>query len=200
MNVKRFSNKYIMRNIKKLVLLISVCIFSFLITACTTNPIQQNTNYPNNIKFVDKNKKIIFELDRKKYHICGNFSESRLFCIGIKTGINVDKAEEVYSNVLVNLYLLDNKGNLIKTYENAIIPAHDIEFLQDYIPGFENGMAKIYLVSNNDTNKLTGEDIISKNDINEIYINRQGKEIKKLIDLCNKTDDIKGKYNDNRKF
>ncbi len=168
-------------DMKKVILLIILFLISSLyLTACTTTEnnkvlVEKPTVYPNNRVFVNEKNEVAFELPREKYHICGVFSEDRLFCIGIKNGINVDKYDVVYSNVLIDLYLLNNKGKLIATYNDTIIPDCEVEFLEEYIPKFENGLAKIYLVRNHDIDKLNGDDIISRKDIIEYYVDKQGR-------------------------
>lgn len=107
----------------------------------------------NNITFINKRGKKVFSFPINKYDMVGNFFDGVLFVGNIIEGANPNKE----SFDVLKLYMLDNKGKLIKD-----LPYSAKFNTLDHLPIMYNGIAKIY----------TGTGL------NEfVYINRQGREI-----------------------
>ena len=137
-------------------------------------------NKNNQLAFINETGKIIVNFKPKEFDYWGNFSEGKVF---LAKKIKELKEEGIYKNILVSLYIMNFKGNIItKIPCNAVIGINQ-DLGEDDMPEFYEDKAIINLKDNtsiivNDKGEVISKSkqgyiIEDRSNINIDYINNK---------------------------
>ena len=147
MNIKLNRKKYLFFIV---LLLVSIGIISG-ISCMFAQSMEDNDLYPilndsNQLLYINENGEIIVKFKPSEFDYWGNFSEGKVFLV---KKIKRLYGEGVFEYILAKLYIMDNKGKIIKKIPYDSIVGINEDLGEHDIPEFYNNKAIIKLKHNN---------------------------------------------------
>ncbi len=137
-------------------------------------------NKNNQLAFINETGKIIVNFKPKEFDYWGNFSEGKVF---LAKKIKELKEEGIYKNILVSLYIMNFKGNIITKIPCNVVIGINQDLGEDDMPEFYEDKAIINLKDNtsiivNDKGEVISKSkqgyiIEDRSNINIDYINNK---------------------------
>lgn len=161
-----------------------LCAFSKSIDNQVLYPV---LNKSNQLLFIDEIGKIIAKFKPKEFDYWGNFSEGKVF---LAKEIKELNEEGIYKNILVNLYIMNYKGDIIAKMPYKAVIGINQDIGENDIPEFYNNKVIINIENNTSIVVDSNGNVISKRkrgyitenepNINIDYINSNKKRIKNM--------------------